>query len=169
MAEATPWRGQATVLGPVHSQGSKTLGYRKKRDRCRGCGAGLEIREAYLRDDDSRLKYWRNLIRTAMRAQAPPSGPLEGAAAVSVVIGVLRPLDHHKGRDRAKPLREGVPDLPPAGRDVDKVLRAVFDAGSGVWWVDDQRIAWVLCERVYNPREGIMVRAWAARKTEEQE
>lgn len=168
-AEARPWKGRATVLGEVHSQGSKTLGYRKKRERCQGCGGALEIREAYLRDDDSGLKYWRGLIRTAMQADPPPSGPLECAVAVSLVIGVLRPKSHHVAGDRARPLKDGVPDLPPAGRDIDKVQRAVFDAGSGVWWVDDQRIAWVLCERVYNPREGIMVRAWAAQKAEDEE
>jgi hypothetical protein len=52
----------------------------------------------------------------------------------------------------------------PAGDDLDKVARAVGDAGQGVWWSDDRHIAlWERLERLYadDGPERVEVEAWA--------
>lgn len=41
--------------------------------------------------------------------------------------------------------------------DLDKIVRAVLDACTGVVWRDDAQVYWVEAEKVYGPRPGVDV------------
>lgn len=92
---------------------------------------------------------WREAVKTAARKVIDAPGnanftPLDGPLSVEVVFTVRKPASAPKGR-------RTWPDRKP---DIDKLLRAVFDAftSAGVW-TDDARVIAVMSSKVY-PNEG---------------
>ncbi len=143
------WSGCAVVYGPAASQGSKRIGRAGK--------SGKSI----LIDTDKRLKPWRSELIAAMQ-DCLPEKPLDEAVWVRICISVPRPRAHFGTGRNADLLKPNVPVLPATGRDVDKVARACFDAGTAAgWWRDDSRIACVQITRVYGP-ELVSVEAGSA-------
>jgi crossover junction endodeoxyribonuclease RusA len=105
------------VPGPVESQGSKRAYVRGGR--------------AVLVDDSARLKPWRATLSAEMHAKRPPS-PVDGPVSLEVVVYVPRPKAHFGTGRNAGTLKAPAPEYPATGRDIDKVARAVFDAGTGI-------------------------------------
>jgi hypothetical protein len=151
------WHAKITKPGPSCTQGSKRIG----RHRTTGKPMLIEAREAQLRP-------WREALRVLMLARRPAGGPLPGPVAVSLRVYVARPQEHFR-RARGQVARDLKPwaatlTHAPAGDDLDKVARAVGDAGQGVWWTDDRHIAlWERLERLYAApgEERVEVEAWS--------
>jgi Holliday junction resolvase RusA-like endonuclease len=139
---------KATVMGPVNSQGSKKLAHFPKRVECPRCHASYVTRWPRLLDDNDQLKAWRRTVRQAM-AETAPAAPLDAPMLVRLTVAVERPADHYGTGRNAGKLKPNAPMRPKVGRDLDKVLRAVLDAGTGVWWLDDSRVAEIYVRRVY--------------------
>lgn len=76
--------------------------------------------------------------RQAMRAQAPIAGP------VSVRLHFYLP--------RPKRMKRELPHVKP---DVDKLIRAVLDALTGIVWVDDGQVVQVTGQKVYADPPGV--------------
>jgi crossover junction endodeoxyribonuclease RusA len=82
------------------------------------------------------LKPWRELVNRQMQAAAaavdvPPGGwPLLGPLAVQLVFTMPKP--------QAAPKRRRT--WPIVKPDIDKLARAVLDAGTGVLWHDDSHV-----------------------------
>jgi hypothetical protein len=56
-------------------------------------------------------------------------------------------------------LKPNAPALPAAGRDIDKVARAIFDAGQiARWWTNDARVTDLHMRRRYD--DGVGERSW---------
>lgn len=140
MTETGGWVGKAEVYGPVQGQGSKRLG------RNQATGKPL------LLDANPKTRSWRQDLRREMLRTAPER-PLDCAVRVYLTIYVPRPRSHYgtgRNKDRLKP---SAPVFPPVGVDVDKVARAALDAGTGVWWSDDRRVAFLIVRRLYVRQE----------------
>jgi Holliday junction resolvase RusA-like endonuclease len=148
----TTWRGVAALKGPAASQGSKRIGKHRKTGK------------ALLLDASPYTKVWRGFLTAEMAKCAPPA-PLDEPVSVLLTIFVPRPVAHYGTGRNAGVLKPGQPDIPMSGLDIDKVARAAFDAGTGVWWVDDRRIAELAAYRYYAEIEGVVVEAWAVSTT----
>lgn len=143
---ATPaaWLGSACVWGPAQTQGSK-----------RGFVHPQLKRVVIVDDNDKALKSWRQEIVEAM-IRRKPDNPLDGSTAVSIVVYVPRPRVHYRTNGELKPT---APKVPPAGRDIDKIARAIFDAMQIARWVtNDARISDLHMRRRYD--DGIGERTW---------
>lgn len=94
-----------------------------------------------------RLADWRQAVAQAARDAG--TEPLEGPVVLDMKIGLPKPQTAPKRR-RTWPVgaRSG---------DVDKLLRAVLDALTGVAWRDDSQVVGVFVMKDYAPRPGVVV------------
>lgn len=93
---------------------------------------------------------WRGLVTTAVRAVWP--GPcLDGPLQCSVVFELPRPRGHFGTGRNAGTLRPSAPLYPGGAPDLDKLVRAVFDAvtDAGVVWADDAQVVRLVASKLY--------------------
>ena len=148
LAESAPtptvWLGSACVWGPAQTQGSK-----------RGFVHPHLKRVVIVDDNDKALKGWRQELVDAMQRTKPPVA-VDTSVAVSIIVYVVRPRTHYRTNGELKP---NAPKVPPAGRDIDKIARAIFDAMQIACWVtNDARVSDLHMRRRYD--DGIGERTW---------
>lgn len=97
------------------------------------------------------VKAWRTSIAQAA-AELLPDGPLHDPVVIDAQFYFPRPLAHYRsGKHRAE-LRADAPYWVARAPDLDKLLRAVGDALSGVVVTDDRQIvAWNAAKRYEAP------------------
>ena len=96
------------------------------------------------------LEDWRRAIRTAASAQVGPEYPLVGPIAFSATFGLAKPA--------YKPKRKRSWPISARSGDVDKLLRAVLDALTGVVWLDDSQVTSAVIRKDWSPRPGVLLR-----------
>lgn len=97
------------------------------------------------------LKAWRGMVtRAATNALAwNPSPELKtGPLVVEVVFFLPRPKSHRRTGRNANLLRDDARDF-PGKPDLDKLVRAVFDAMTAVVWTDDSQVVSVQASKVF--------------------
>lgn len=142
------------LIGPAGSQGSKRTIIRKdalhrvkrvfneKGDFATTSDIGDAIGKgqkgvALIESSSSGGDFRRSLI-IAMRDRGPEK-PFNEAMCVGVKIYVRRPASDY---DQWGDVKSSAPRFPKSGLDIDKVCRAVFDAGKYAdWWTNDARVA----------------------------
>ena len=123
------------VAGVPAPQGSKTPFIDKRSGR------------AGMKESSKKLKPWRAAVVAAAEeaiAMAPDFVPYTGPVAVVASFFMPRPLKHYVAGDRSRELKADAPVWVTTTPDVDKVVRATFDAltTAGIW-ADDN-----LCARL---------------------
>jgi Holliday junction resolvase RusA-like endonuclease len=97
------------------------------------------------------LKAWRRLVSlkaTNALAWNPSPELREGGLAVEVVFFLPRPKSHRRTGRNAHLLRADAPEF-PGKPDLDKLVRAVFDALTDVVWTDDSQVVSVQASKVF--------------------
>jgi len=76
------------------------------------------------------LKPWREAVKYAAIAEKNPDWiPFTGPVKLSALFAFPRPKNHYKGNDPTRELKPGAPFYHYLSqKDLDKLLRAVFDA-----------------------------------------
>lgn len=150
--QPSEWLGSACVWGKAQTQGSK-----------KGFIHPQLKRVVIVDDNDKALKSWRQEIVDAMQRTKPPQA-LNCAVSVSVLIYVPRPQAHYRTNGELKP---NAARVPAAGRDIDKIARAILDAGQiACWWVNDARVSDLRLRRRYDDGVGERTYVWAWRVSE---
>lgn len=145
--QPAPWLGSACVWGVAQTQGSK-----------RGFVHPHLKRVVIVDDNDKALKSWRQELVDAMQRHKPPKA-LDCPVAVNILLYVPRPQSHYRTGAAAGELKPNAPRLPASGRDIDKVARAILDAGQiACWWINDARVCDLTMQRRYD--DGIGERTW---------
>lgn len=110
--------------------------------------------------EQGRAKIHRMQARIALEARAAGVTVHAGPVAVLARFSFLQPKSHLR-RDGS--LRPGKPAMPTThGRnDLDKLLRTVFDALTGIAWNDDSQVVEAHCEKVWDTFEGIAIQVTA--------
>jgi Holliday junction resolvase RusA-like endonuclease len=134
-------RLEFTVLGTPAPQGSKTVG-RTREGR------------NYQREDNPATGPWRQAVTAAALEAAgelerTPVRQLAGTLRLKVVFVFPRPKGHFGTGRNADRLKPSAPLYVPTRPDVDKLLRAIGDAITGVVCRDDAQIAIVHAEKHY--------------------
>jgi len=128
-----------TVSGNPRPKGSMRFGVSKHTGRV------VPIGPRRTRKDGSKipdyLKIWTKEIQL-IAAHSMDGAPYDGFVRVSAQFRYARPKDHYCTGRKSATLR---PDAPmyPASRyfaDLDKLLRALLDAMTGIVWVDDSQV-----------------------------
>lgn len=124
------------VPGRPVPQGSKTAFVNKK------TGKPVVV------DKDVRLPAWRMKV-TAYAIDAQQNSPLihhvplRGAIGIKVDFVLDRPKSHYGTGRNADKVKESAPKYPASMPDIDKLLRAIFDALTDAQvWEDDGQVVW---------------------------
>lgn len=136
------WSGSAVVYGSPQAMGSKRGFYVKN------------LKRVVITDEKGKkLKTFQEGLREAMR-ECKPGSVLLGPVAISLELVMPRPKGHFGTGRNARVLKSNAPDLCTTKPDADKVLRAILDCGTQIWWRDDSQIADIsLLKRYARPGE----------------
>jgi len=142
--------GPVVIYGPAATQGSKRILQPTKPGQ-----------KARLIEQCKRSRPWRQQVILAMR-ECRPDALLDEAVHVELRVYQRRPLGHYGTGKNAGVLKAREPRFPMSGHDLDKVARAVLDAGKVAgWWIDDSRVASLDLLRLYTEgEEKVVVTAW---------
>lgn len=121
------------IPGPAAPQGSKRA-FRTK-------GGRIALVES-----SSKVKPYR-AVAALCATEAWRQPPTQGVVALEVAFRFVRPKSHTKADGS---LRAGAP-LAPGKPDIDKLLRALLDAMTGVVYVDDSQVACIWATKEYAP------------------
>lgn len=89
------------------------------------------------------LKPWQATV--ALAASAAKLRPVDGAVKIEITFALPRPRGHY-GKNG---LLASAPKQPATKPDLDKLVRAIFDALTGVAWNDDAQVVWIGCLKLY--------------------
>lgn len=89
-------------------------------------------------ESSKRVKPWRADIRTTALANFPQ--PLTGPIRLDLTFVMPRPKSHYGTGRNAGKLKNSAPDCHTQKPDLDKLVRAVGDALTGVAYLDDSQI-----------------------------
>lgn len=129
-----------TLLGhgdPV-PQGSKRIGRAGKFGR------------PMLLDANAKTKPWRSAL--AAEALAHFKTPELGVVALYCDFNFTRPKSHYNKHGALKP---SAPMFKKSKPDLDKLLRSVCDALTGIAWRDDSQVVTALPRKLYSDRPGV--------------
>jgi crossover junction endodeoxyribonuclease RusA len=117
------------VEGTPRPQGSK-----------RHVGRGIMI------ESSKYVAEWRSWVRLCAANACKGLHPLVGAVGVNVAFCFDRPKTH----STTKGLRSNAPTYKVSKPDIDKLLRAVLDAMTGVCFADDSQVVAIYCTKKYS-------------------
>lgn len=101
---------------------------------------------------------WRAKVTTWASEAMGDQPPLEGPIGARLDFVVPRPQGHWGTGRNAEMLRRGAPVHPATMPDLDKLVRAVFDALTDARvWRDDGQVVWVQAMKVYGPSPGVHI------------
>ena len=109
-------------------------------------------------DKDVRLPQWRaKITAAAIEKQAELAHtdqglvmPIRGGIGCRIIFVLGRPLNHYGTGKNADTLKASAPRYPANMPDIDKLLRAVFDALTDAQvWKDDGQVVWVQTQKHY--------------------
>lgn len=112
-------------------------------------------------ESSERVGAWRSDIRdAALKLLDPPdnyAGLWEAPLVVGIQFRLARPKNHYlpaNSRRDTPFLRDNAPKHPAGKPDLDKLIRAVLDALTGLVWRDDSQVVHVEAWKLYHPHEG---------------
>lgn len=106
-----------------------------------------------LYSDNPRLAGWSRHVAAQYAAAANGAALLEGAVVIIAEFRFTRPPSHILTSGK---LRKGAPATP--GRpDLDKLLRGLLDALTGVAFKDDSQVSDIDARKVYAERAGVLL------------
>lgn len=98
-------------------------------------------------DDNKKSRSWMDTVAAEAAAAWNGRDLLQGPVAISVAFEFKRPKSHMRSNGEIKP---AAPELFTSSPDLDKLLRALGDAMTGVVYADDRQVAlYRECEKRY--------------------
>lgn len=98
-----------------------------------------------LHSQGSALAVWRSTV--ALSARFAGAQPVEGAIGIEIVFRVRRP----------KTVKRDYPTVAP---DLDKYIRGVLDALTGIAYLDDSQVIDIKAEKVYSDMAGADIKVF---------
>ena len=122
-----------TALGTPQTQGSKkAFSWIDKKSG--------KARASMVESAGNKLKSWRSAVSDAARDAMAGHPMIGGPARVAYGFFFLRPKSHYRTGKNSHLLKSGADSWPVTKPDLDKLIRAVNDAMSGVVYRDDKLI-----------------------------
>lgn len=98
----------------------------------------------------SKLKPWRSLVSMKAEQAMGHNNPFTCPVAVVVTFSFNRPKGHFGTGKKARTLKADSPVFKTSKPDVDKLLRGMLDAMTGIVYSDDSLVAHIEGSKVYS-------------------
>lgn len=99
---------------------------------------------AVITNDNPKTKIWETIVRLSAKDHVPVTGPWSGPIELNVVFRLRKPKSHPKKR---KLFHTKKPDL-------DKLMRSVTDALTGLFYEDDRQVCAGYRRKEYSDNPG---------------
>lgn len=110
-----------------------------------------------VQDNKEKQKPWASAIGYA--AQQEVTEPIQaGPVAVDILFYMPRLKGHYGTGKNAGVVKESAPTYHTAKPDLDKLVRCVKDALTGIVWKDDAQVATVQAVKMYSEQPGARIR-----------
>ena len=106
-----------------------------------------------------RQKPWASLIAFTAK-EAIDGGPVDGPVSIDIRFTLRRPKNHYGTGKNATLLKTSAPQHHTKAPDIDKLLRCVLDALTGVVWHDDSQVWHVNAVKGYGHTEGAAIEVY---------
>ena len=123
---------QFTVYGLPVPQGSKKV-----------------IRGNVVEMADARLRSWRQDVAATSREAMEGASPYIEPVDVRLMFWLPRPQAHYGTGRNAEKLKPSAPIAPAVHPDLDKLVRAVLDALTGICFRDDKQVVSLTASKLY--------------------
>lgn len=115
------------------------------------------MRAIVTQTNGDKQKPWASLIalsaQQAMNGAPPAAGPLK----IALTFNMPRPKNHFGTGKKADALKDSAPLYHTSKPDLDKLIRCVKDALTGVVWNDDSQVCIVNAMKIYTSKPGVSV------------
>lgn len=103
-------------------------------------------------DNPDKLSKYQNDMRVSMRRADTYNDKWAGPVETGLVALMGRPKSHFRAGRFSHLLKNDAPTFPTVKPDLDKILRATWDCGTGIWWIDDsQCVSCPSLKKIYVP------------------
>jgi len=110
---------------------------------------------------------WASAITLAARDAMQGEPPSRGPVAVRIHFWMPRPKSHYRTGKYAAELRGDAPYLHTGKPDLDKLIRCVLDALTGVCYQDDGQVCIVDSMKAYDKSPGVQIHCHDAETAKE--
>jgi crossover junction endodeoxyribonuclease RusA len=124
-----------------------------------GVAAPQGCKDQFGRESSKRLRPWRaSVAHMAGIAMLDKGDPFEGPVELQLYFAFTRPKKHFRANGQ---LRDDAPRYVTSKGvgDIDKLVRAVADALTGIVYLDDSQIAVLSASKTYGTRAGVNILA----------
>lgn len=115
-------------------------------------------RAVVIHEKPQKLRSWRNDIQALYLDTAKDRPPHGGPVTVYLSFDLPRPKAHYGTGRNSETLKPSAPLLHTSKPDLDKLVRAVLDALTGVAWRDDSQVCLVNARKWYGTVPQLHVR-----------
>lgn len=139
------------VYGLPVPQGSKVL-------------VGKGAKKILVEGNRSKLMPWRQEVAQLATVEMGNDGPWEDAVGVRLTFILPRPQGHYGTGRNAHVVKDSSPKRPVTKPDLDKLIRSMLDAMTGIVFRDDSQVAILDCAKVYavvGDSPGAHVEVWS--------
>lgn len=126
-------------------------------------GSWKSIGKGRMIPDNKRAKGWEETVAICARSQYTNSPPTESPVVVDAIFRVPRPRSHYGTGKNADKVKLSAPAQPTGQRcgDIDKLLRTVLDAMTGIVYKDDSQVVQVTATKRYAKQGSAVIKvAW---------
>ena len=114
-------------------------------------------RAVVTQDNGEKQKPWASMIAVVAQEHFP--APIEGPVMIAVAFKMPRLKGHYGSGKNAGIVKASAPIYHTAKPDLDKLLRCVKDALTGIAWKDDSQVAIVAhLSKMYGDRPGATIK-----------
>ena len=106
-----------------------------------------------------RQKPWASLIALTAK-EAMDGGPVDGPVSIDIEFVMPRPKNHFRTGKFSLVLKDGAPVYHTKAPDLDKLIRCVLDALTGVAWHDDSQVWHENSAKQYGSAEGAAIKVF---------
>lgn len=111
-------------------------------------------KHAVLVNDNKGTAPWQERVRWAFR-QAYSGEPHVGLVDVVLRFEFPRPKSHYGTGKNATTIKASAPEVVTVKPDIDKLVRAVLDCGTGILWRDDSQVVTLRVAKIYRTVPGM--------------
>lgn len=109
-------------------------------------------------DNGARQKPWASAIGWHAQQMMEGAPLIAGPVAIGLIFTMPRPLSHYGTGKNSRSLKETAPAWHISTPDLDKLIRCVKDALTGVVWRDDSHVASIdSATKVYGETPGVSI------------